>query len=143
LAGTWICWWIAARGSVGIGSHRLPSNGGAGGVVERSPKSSPCSSTRTPAEAIRRLPAAPVSVVAMPTSLVLYSVELSRAPSRAWRAAFLRPQPRLLTTAGTLELGRLTLEQATVLFRTTPRRLAYWLRRIDRWVAYANSIVEE
>jgi hypothetical protein len=29
-------------------------------------------------------------------------------------------------------------------FRTTPLcRLDAWLRRIDRWIAYANSIVEE
>jgi hypothetical protein len=61
----------------------------------------------------------------MPPGLVLYSIELSRVPSHAWRAAFLRPPPRLLTTAGTPELGRLNLDQATVLFRTTPRRLAF------------------
>ena len=29
------------------------------------------------------------------------------------------------------------------LFRTTPTQLYAWLRRIDRWVAYANSVVEE
>jgi hypothetical protein len=101
------------------------------------------SSTRSPAEAIHRVPGGPETVAAMPTGLVLYAVALSAAPSRAWRAAFLRPPPRLLTTTGTPELGRISLQEATVLFRTTPRRLTFWLRRIDRWIAYANSVVEE
>jgi hypothetical protein len=26
---------------------------------------------------------------------------------------------------------------------STPRHLDDWLRRIDRWIAYANSVVEE
>jgi len=28
-------------------------------------------------------------------------------------------------------------------FRTAPRHLGDWLRRIDRWIAYANSVVDE
>jgi hypothetical protein len=32
---------------------------------------------------------------------------------------------------------------ATVQFRVAPPHLHAWLRRIDRWIAYANSIVEE
>jgi hypothetical protein len=84
-----------------------------------------------------------VSVVATPTGLVLYAVELSAVPSRPWRAAFLRPPRRLLTATATPGLGRVSLERATVLFRTAPRRLAFWLRRIDEWIAYANSVVEE
>jgi hypothetical protein len=28
-------------------------------------------------------------------------------------------------------------------FRVAPPHLHAWLRRIDRWIAYANSIVEE
>jgi hypothetical protein len=36
-----------------------------------------------------------------------------------------------------------SLHGTTVTFRTTPARLLFWLRRIDRWIAYANSVVEE
>jgi hypothetical protein len=30
-----------------------------------------------------------------------------------------------------------------VLFRTTPSRMPAWLKWIDRWIEYANSIVAE
>jgi hypothetical protein len=43
----------------------------------------------------------------------------------------------------TPEVGRLGLPGARVIFRTSPPRLRYWLRRIDHWIAYANSVVEE
>jgi hypothetical protein len=43
----------------------------------------------------------------------------------------------------TPEVGRVALHGTTVHFRTAPRNLGAWLRRIDRWIAYANSIVEE
>jgi hypothetical protein len=43
----------------------------------------------------------------------------------------------------TPDIGRLYLQGGTVYFRTEPRRLDGWLRRIDAWIAYANSIVEE
>jgi hypothetical protein len=29
------------------------------------------------------------------------------------------------------------------MFRTLPARAPAWLRRIDRWIAYANSVVAE
>jgi hypothetical protein len=32
---------------------------------------------------------------------------------------------------------------ARVTFRTITARLHAWLRRLDRWIAYANSVVEE
>jgi hypothetical protein len=49
-----------------------------------------------------------------------------------------------LSTRFTPERGRLQLDGATtVLFRTTPRLMPGWLRRIERWIAYANSVVEE
>ena len=35
------------------------------------------------------------------------------------------------------------LSRATVHFRTAPHRVRFWLRRIDRWIAYANSVVDE
>jgi hypothetical protein len=73
----------------------------------------------------------------------LYVVELSARPPPAWRAAFLRPPARLTTARMTPELGRLELTGHRVTFRTIPARLHAWLRRIDRWIAYANSVVAE
>jgi hypothetical protein len=72
----------------------------------------------------------------------LYWFELSIAPSAAWRAAFLRPPATLTTARFTPKLSRLGLEGARVTFRTTPSQLHQWLRRIDRWVEYANSVVQ-
>jgi hypothetical protein len=73
----------------------------------------------------------------------LYELELTAPPSAAWRAAFLRP-PRALTNMHvTPDVGRLSVHGSTVYFRTAPRRLTTWLRRLDRWIAYANSVVDE
>jgi hypothetical protein len=58
-------------------------------------------------------------------------------------AAFLRPPPALITAARTPVVGRLAIHGTTVHFRTAPRHLGGWLRRIDRWIAYANSVVAE
>jgi hypothetical protein len=92
---------------------------------------------------IERLRTPPDSVPLATKSQTLYEVELSAAPSRVWRASFLRPPARLRTTKFTPELGRLGLDGARVTFRTSPPHLHQWLRRIDRWIAYANSVVEE
>jgi hypothetical protein len=73
----------------------------------------------------------------------LYEVELTRIPSREWRAAFLRPRPALVSPNRTPDAGRVVVREATVQFRASPRDLNGWLRRLDRWIAYANSIVEE
>ena len=73
----------------------------------------------------------------------LYEVDLYTAPSPQWRAAFLRPPPALITADRTPEIGRVAIHGVTVHFRAAPRHLDSWLRRIDRWIAYANSIVEE
>lgn len=73
----------------------------------------------------------------------LYEVELSTAPSLAWRAAFLRPPPALTSRTYTPDIGRITIRATTLHFRTDPARLLGWLRRIDRWIRHANSIVEE
>jgi len=73
----------------------------------------------------------------------LYEVELTTSASREWRAAFLRPPPSLVTPNRTPDVGRLAIRGATVQFRAAPRHLDAWLRRIDRWVAYAHSVVEE
>jgi hypothetical protein len=92
---------------------------------------------------IRRLLEPPQATPLATASQTLYEVMLNVAPSPAWRAAFLRPLPRLTRSTATPELARLDLRGARVLFRTTPPRLHYWLRCIDRWIAYANSVVEE
>ena len=73
----------------------------------------------------------------------LYEVELWATPSRQWRAAFLRPPPNLTRNRSTPDVARLYLHGTLLYFRTAPRHLGAWLRWIDRWVAYANSIVEE
>ena len=31
----------------------------------------------------------------------------------------------------------------TTIHHTTPARARFWLKRIDRWITYANSVVEE
>jgi hypothetical protein len=73
----------------------------------------------------------------------LYEFDLTAAPSPAWRAAFLRPPPSLTTAYHTPDSGRVAVHGATLHFRAAPRERGDWLRRIDRWIAYANSIVEE
>jgi len=73
----------------------------------------------------------------------LCEIELWAAPSPQWRAAFLRPPPSLITANRTPEVGRVAIHGATLHFRAAPRHLTAWLRRIDRWIGYANSLVEE
>jgi hypothetical protein len=73
----------------------------------------------------------------------LYEVELWGAPSAQWRAAFLRPPPALVTRNRTPDVGRVAIYGTTLHFRTPPRHLDGWLRRIDRWIVYANSVVDE
>ena len=109
---------------------------------------------------IRRLRQPPHAITLVRQTQTVYEVELSAAPSPEWRAAFpfrytkqdgvlkpqtaifLRPPPGLTTTTYTPDLG-LGLDGARVAFRTTPSRLHGWLRRIDRWIEYANEMVEE
>ena len=93
--------------------------------------------------AIRRVQRPPHPIALATPSQALYEVALSAIPSRVWRAAFLRPPSALMSTRFTPELGRLGLDGARVTFRTSPPHLHQWLRRIDRWIAYANSVVEE
>jgi hypothetical protein len=93
--------------------------------------------------AIRRVQRPPHPIALATPSQALYEVALSAVPSRVWRAAFLRPPSGLTTTRYTPELGRLGLDGARVSFRTSPPYLHQWLRRIDRWIAYANSVVQE
>jgi hypothetical protein len=58
-------------------------------------------------------------------------MDLDAVPSAAWRAAFLGPPPRLITTIYTPELGRVGLDGNAIHFRTKPDRLESWLYRID------------
>jgi hypothetical protein len=44
----------------------------------------------------------------------------------------------MTTMRTTPEVGRLELNGHRVTFRTIPARLHAWLRRIHRWIAYAN-----
>lgn len=92
---------------------------------------------------IRRLPRPPHPVTLTTRSQTLYEIELGAVPSRVWRAAFLRPPAGLTTPRFTPKLGRLGVDGARVTFRTSPFQLHQWLRRIDRWIAYANSVVAE
>jgi hypothetical protein len=86
----------------------------------------------------------PAQLVAMVTPhAALYECTLTTVASPAWRAAFLRPPPRLMTMQYTPDLGRVGLTSGTIHFRTIPARARFWLKRIDRWIEYANSVVEE
>ena len=94
--------------------------------------------------AIRRRPGSPRAVVdGIEGRDTLYEFDLTAAPSPAWRAAFLRPPPALITADYTPDIGRVAIHGRTVHFRAAPRHRGDWLRRIDQWIAYANSVVEE
>jgi hypothetical protein len=93
--------------------------------------------------AIHRLPRAPRPITYTTGALTLYKIELGAAPSREWRTAFLRPPARLMTVRTTPEVGRPELDGTRITFRTISARLHAWVRRIDRSIAYANSVVEE
>ena len=53
----------------------------------------------------------------------LYEFDLTAAPTPAWRAAFLRPPPALITADRTAEVGRVAIHGTTVHVRTVPRHL--------------------
>jgi hypothetical protein len=89
-------------------------------------KRSPSHAQRT----VHRQPGPPQEVVTLSTGVRLYAVPLSSQPSRAWRAAFLRPPVRLTTPRGTPDVGRVNLRDTTVEFRTTP--LPWWVATSDR-----------
>lgn len=73
----------------------------------------------------------------------LCEFELWAAPSPHGRATFLRPPPPLVTARFTPDTGRVGVHGSRVVFRTDRDNLALWLRRLDRWIAYANPVVEE
>ena len=92
---------------------------------------------------IRRHPHAPQGVLLASEAHTLYEVVLSAAPSPGWRAAFLRPPPELTSETHAPAFGRLVVRGDRWTFRATPSALTSWLRRIDEWIAYANSVVVE
>ena len=93
--------------------------------------------------AIERLRQPPRPVTGAAPGQTLYEVALNQAPSRAWRAALLRPPEALTTPRRTPEIGRVELHGDRLTFRAPPARLHAWLRWLDRWIAYANSVIEE
>ena len=94
-----------------------------------------------PLERLRDLPR--VVVARIEGRDTLYEFDLTAAPTPAWRAAFLRPPPALITADYTPDIGRVAIHGRTVHFRAASQHRGDWLRRIDRWIAYANSVVEE
>ena len=92
--------------------------------------------------AIQRLRRPPHPIAFTRGALTLYEVEFSAAPSRAWWVAFLHPPAALMSAQYTPTLGRLQFDGPCVKFQTIPVRLHGWLRRIDGWIAYANSVVD-
>jgi hypothetical protein len=48
-----------------------------------------------------------------------------------------------MTTADPTQIGRVAVHRSTVHYRAAPQHRGDWLRRIDQWIAYANSVVEE
>ena len=58
-----------------------------------------------------------------------------------WSPSFL---PSLIAwQTDTPDIGRVAIHGRTVHFRAAPQHRGDWLRRIDPWIAYANSVVEE
>jgi len=93
--------------------------------------------------AIQRLRRPPHPITFTRGALTLYEVELSAAPSPAWQDALLHPPAALVSAQHTPTLGHLEVDGSRVTFRTIPVRLHGWLRRIDGWIAYANSVVDK
>jgi hypothetical protein len=96
------------------------------------------------AVAIHRLPGPPrVILSGLEGNESLFEVLLTAIPSPEWRAAFVRPPGRLTGVRYAPDVGRVTVQKAGIHFRTAPAEVDGWLRRLDRWIAYANSVVEE
>lgn len=51
--------------------------------------------------------------------------------------------PSLITGDRTPEAGRVAIHGATLHFGAAPPHLTEWLRQVDRWIGYANSVVAE
>ena len=94
--------------------------------------------------AVHRAPGPPRVVLSgLEGNESLFEVLLTAIPSREWRAAFVRPPGRLTSVRYTPDVGRVTVQNAGIHFRTASAQVTEWLHRIDRWIAYANSVVAE
>ena len=92
---------------------------------------------------IQRLRRPPRPITLTEGALTLYEVDLSAAPSPAWRAALHRPPLALTTSRYTPKLVRLGLDGPRITFCTIPAKLHVCLRWVDQWIASANSRVAE
>ena len=93
---------------------------------------------------LERQPGAPREVVSGGEGRdTLYEIVLTRTPSPAWRAAFLRPPSHLTAVRSSPDVWRLSVHGTIVYFRAASPQLDECLRRIDSWIAYASSVVEE
>jgi hypothetical protein len=72
----------------------------------------------------------------------LYEFDLTAAPSPAWRAVFFRPPPAARPPTYPRHWPRCD-SRAHGAFPRCARHFGGSLRRIDRWIAYANSVVED
>jgi hypothetical protein len=94
--------------------------------------------------AVHRAPGPPrVILSGLEGNESLFEVLLTAIPSPEWRAALVRPPGRLTSVRYAPDVGRVTVQKAGIHFRTAPDEVDGWLRRLDRWIAYANSVVQE
>jgi hypothetical protein len=84
---------------------------------------------------LERLPGPPQTVTALSDrALTVYEAALTAVPSSEWRAAFLRPPPRLMTSEYTPDQGRLNVHGYRDGAGSTPSRgpsAKPWLDFVD------------
>jgi hypothetical protein len=73
----------------------------------------------------------------------LYEFDLTAAPSPGVACRLSSATSRLTTADYTPDIGRVAIHGRTMHFRAAPRHRGDWLRRIDEWISYAHSVVEE
>ena len=89
--------------------------------------------------AIQRVPGPPrVILSSLEGTEYLFEVLLTAIPSPAWRACFVRPPARLTSTRYAPDVGRVTGPQNAGTSGRSRPEVDAWLRRIDRWIAYAT-----
>jgi hypothetical protein len=92
--------------------------------------------------ALHRLPGRPAVITPLQgRRQAVYQVGLSAVPSPGWRAVFVRTPARLGPSPFTPD--GIDLQGSAAIFRDAPSKVQDWLRRIDRWIAYADSVEEE
>ena len=73
----------------------------------------------------------------------LYEVGLWTTPFRHGAPPSCGRSPSLISGDRTPEAGRVAIHGATLHFGAAPPPLTEWLRQVDRWIGYANSVVAE